>query len=172
MGRRVTRADLDNLIDTIRQRIPDVCLRSTVIVGFPGETDEEFEELLNALRDYAFDRLGAFVYSTEEGTPAAEFPDTVPEDVKADRLDAVLRQQQEIAFRKNRELVGRRMRVLAEEIVEENGERKTLARSRRDAPEVDPVVVLPGEWPPGQFYDVEIVDVDGYDLVADAGETA
>lgn len=170
MGRRVTRADLDRLISKIRRRIPDACIRSTVIVGFPGETDDEFEQLLEALRDYEFDRLGAFVYSLEEGTPAAAFPDRIPESVAKERLDAVLSQQQEIAFQKNRELVGRPLRVLAEDIIEENSERKTLTRSYRDAPEVDPVVMVPRELELGRFYEVEIVDVDGYDLVASPRE--
>lgn len=155
MGRRVTGGRIRELIAALRED-PDFCIRTTVLVGFPGETEEEFRELLKFIEEAEFDRLGAFAYSKEEGTPAASLPDQIPDEVRNGRLEEVMRLQQEVSLRRNRRWVGRTLEVLVE------GE--GVGRSFRDAPEVDGVVYFDGEAEVGKFVEVRIEDVDPYDL--------
>ncbi len=145
----------------LRATVPDVCLRTTFIVGFPGETEAEFAALLNFIEELRFDRVGAFTYSHEPGTPAAALPDDVPQGVKADRLDALMRTQQPISLAKNQALVGEKLTVL----LEGAGEELTIGRSYRDAPEIDGLVLI--EDTPlllQRFVAVEVTEALVYDI--------
>ena len=131
----------------LRDEIQDLTLRTTVIVGFPGETDEDIEVMLDLLEEIRFDRLGAFAYSIEEGTAAADMPDQVPDEVKAERLDRVMERQREISWRSNREWVGRRVRVLVDELTPGAGDHDAVGRTVGQAPEVDGGLSWPGRDP-------------------------
>jgi len=168
MGRKVTRRQVEQLIARLRDRIPGLTLRTTFMTGFPGETDAEFEELLQFVRDVRFDRAGCFAYSTEEGTRAAELPDQIPPRVREERCGVLMSTQQEIAFELAAARVGERTLVLME--AEEPGEDDLRpARSRREAPEVDPVIYVAGDDVPqaGEFAHVRIVGSAGYDCIAE-----
>jgi ribosomal protein S12 methylthiotransferase len=168
MGRKVSRRQVEQLIAKLRERISGLTLRTTFMTGFPGETEAEFEELLQFVRDVRFDRVGCFAYSTEEGTRAADLPDHVPQRVREERCGILMATQQEIAFELAAARVGERTLVLMEE--EEPGEEGLRrARSRREAPEVDPVIYVAGDDVPqaGEFAHVRIVGSAGYDCVAE-----
>lgn len=196
MGRRLGEADTLRLLDTMRERIPGLYLRTTFIVGFPGETPEDFQILHDHVREFRYERLGVFPYSHEEQTPAFRMKDTVPEEVAKERLHELMMAQQQIAFEQNRQRIGEQVEVL---IDGHDGER-WIARSHGEAPEIDPVIYIPdprsglreeatsrgpdsfvdladlGPSRPeaealqglqvGRFARVEIVDSEGYDLVA------
>jgi ribosomal protein S12 methylthiotransferase len=151
------------LIAALRDAMPDIALRTSFIVGYPGETEAEFEELLGFVAECRFDRVGVFVYSEEEGTPAADLPDPVPEEVKEDRYDRLMALQQEISLARNQAQVGRRVDVL----VEGHGDGLSVGRSYRDAPEIDGMVLLPGELPIGEMVPVRITEAMEYDLVGE-----
>jgi len=166
MNRRVTKDAVRRLIDAIRSGIDGVTLRTSIIVGFPGEGDAEFAELMEFLRDVKFDRLGAFVYSREEGTPAAGFEDQVPESVKKARFDEVMGQQQKISAENNIGLIGRKIRVLIEESGPEDG--SFAGRGEMDAPEVDGVIYLKGDGAkPGDFVEARVTGAMEYDLMGE-----
>jgi len=154
----------------LREAIPGLVLRTTVIVGFPGETEEEFEEMLDLLREIRFERVGAFPYSIEEGTPAADMEGHLEEDEKRDRLERVMELQREIAAEKNEELVGRRELLLVDRLLEDDPDFVAEGRIRSQAVDVDGVTRLPHfvgeELVPGTFVEVEIVDSEEYDLMA------
>jgi ribosomal protein S12 methylthiotransferase len=148
-------------IDALRIAMPDVCLRTTFVVGFPGETDREFLTLLSFIEETAFDRVGVFTYSHETGTPAAALADDVPEDVKEARRDALMMAQQPISRAKNEDLVGNVLTVLTEDV----NEGVVIGRGYRDAPGIDGLVMIEGdEVPLGQFVRVEITEARTYDL--------
>lgn len=151
------------MLDALRAAMPDLAIRTTFIVGFPGETEEEFQELLEFMREQQFDRVGVFEYSREEGTPAALLGDQVPRKVKAQRRERAMALQQQISRAKNAAFVGRELEVL----VEGAGDGVSIARSYRDAPEVDGVVIVPRELPVGAFARVKITQAMEYDLIAD-----
>jgi ribosomal protein S12 methylthiotransferase len=151
-------------IEKMRAAMPDLAIRTTFIVGYPGETDQEFEELLAFVRDMQFDRVGAFTYSYEENTPSAEQPGHLPEEVKQARRDALMELQQSISLARNQALVGKTLNVL----VEGQGEGLTIARSYRDAPEIDGYVLIDGEPPVGEIVPVRITGAMNYDLTATA----
>lgn len=166
MNRRVTKDAVRKLVDEIRAGIDGVTLRTSIIVGFPGESDAEFEELMDFLRDVKFDRLGAFVYSREEGTPAAGFENQIPENVKKARFDEVMKQQQKISAENNIELIGRKIKVLVEESGQEDG--RFVGRGEMDAPEVDGVVYLKGAGAkPGDFVEARVTGSMEYDLMGE-----
>ena len=145
--------------------MPAVALRSTLIVGFPGETEAEFSALLDFVDEARLRHLGVFTYSHEAGTPAESLADAVPDEVKAERRDRLLARQQEIAFRHNREHVGRRVEVLVEGVHPET-EHLLTGRTAEQAPDVDgQVLINDGVAPPGAFVAAEITDTAGYDLV-------
>jgi ribosomal protein S12 methylthiotransferase len=144
----------------MRERIPGLALRSTFIVGYPGETEEEFQALLDFVREIRFDKLGAFKFSLEAGTPAEKLGDSVPEEVKQRRLDRLMILQQEISLVRNREFVGKELDVL----IEGAGEGISIGRSYRDAPQVDGLVLVRGEIPAGKMVRVRIDSADVYDL--------
>ncbi len=138
MGRRGTRTEYRKLIRTLRRRIPGIALRTTFIVGFPTETEEEFNGLIDFIEEIRFDRLGAFMFSREEGTPAAASKGQVPDKVKHRRFEEIMKRQALISLEINRELVGRRFRA----IVDEAAEDVTLARLYSQAPEIDGMVII------------------------------
>jgi ribosomal protein S12 methylthiotransferase len=179
MGRRVTRAQTERLLERLREAMPEVALRTTVIVGFPGETPEQFEEMLAFIRAARFACLGAFVYSPEEGTAAAKLPGRVEPEEAQRRYEAVMLTQQEVAFAEADKLLGRELPCLvtdvlsAEEAAELGlaGEAVWLVgRLDRQAPEIDPVTYVASR--PGQEVEAGIMPVRmrgrmGYDLVAE-----
>jgi len=146
--------------EKIRRAMPDVAIRTTFIVGYPGETEEEFEGLLKFVQDLQFDRVGAFQYSFEPGTPSAELDGQIPDAVKQERYERLMEMQQAISLKSNQAHVGRTLEVL----IEGQGDGLTLGRSYRDAPEIDGLVILPGEAPPGEFVPVKIDGALTYDL--------
>jgi ribosomal protein S12 methylthiotransferase len=155
----VTRA----MLDSLRAAIPNLAIRTTFIVGFPGETNQEFRALLEFLQEQQFDRVGVFEYSAEDGTPAALLPDPVSRSTKKHRRDQAMALQQKISRAKNKSWVGRELDVL----VEGAGDGVSIARSYRDAPEVDGVVIVQGELPVGEFARVKITQAIEYDLMAE-----
>ena len=172
MGRRIDRQGIIDLVTRLRKRIPDICLRTTLITGFPGETAADHRESMELVRTLCFDRLGVFTYSQEEGTPAAKLPDQVPERVKKTRRTKLMKLQQEITFAKNRALTGRRTEALIEgRLTEESGPDGDVyvARTYRDAPEVDGALFVEGVDPARELYSGSIIEVritgaEGYDL--------
>ncbi|MCK4373825.1 MAG: 30S ribosomal protein S12 methylthiotransferase RimO [Candidatus Brocadiae bacterium] len=168
MGRKVTRRDIERLIADLRDRIPGLTLRTTLMNGFPGETEREFEELLQFVRDARFDRVGCFAYSQEEGTAAAKLPVQVPLRVRQQRCAQLMSLQQDIAFELAAARVGQRTVVLMEE-GRPTDEGLRPARSPHEAPDVDPLVYVGGERVPevGEFAQVEIVGAAGYDSIAE-----
>lgn len=149
------------LFEKLRSVMPDCAIRTTFIVGFPGETDEHFAYLLDWLQEARLDRVGAFLYSREPGTPAAEMPNQVPARVKRQRYDALMRTQQRISLEKNQAWIGRNLTVLIEGRTEDGF---SVGRSFRDAPEIDGVVYVEGECPLGEFAEVEVAAAAEYDL--------
>ncbi len=152
------------LVSDLRSAMPDIALRTAFIVGYPGETEVEFQAILDFLAEVRFDRVGAFLFSPEEGTAAAGLPNRVPEEVKADRYERLMAFQQEISLEVNQAQIGRRLDVL----VDGQGEGLSVGRSYRDAPEIDGMVILPGELPVGQIVAARITGAIEYDLIADA----
>jgi ribosomal protein S12 methylthiotransferase len=168
MARRVTREETEELIGRLRARIASLTLRTTMITGFPGETDEQFEELAQFVEQQRFEHLGVFTYSLEEGTPAARLPDHVPEEIREARRDRLMRLQQEIVFERNRSQVGSRVDVLLDSQVPDE-QNAWVGRTRGDAPDVDGVVYVTGDGlQAGKLVPSEIVAAHGYDLIAAA----
>ena len=164
MKRRVTAGQVKGLIEKLRDRIPGLTLRTSIIVGFPGESDRDFRELMDFVRETKFERLGAFIYSKEEGTAAGRMPGQVSEKVKEARLDELMKLQQSISLKANRALLNKAVDVL---IDEEEGE-KFVGRTEGHAPEVDGVVYVSGKnIKVGEFYKVKITDALEYDLIGD-----
>ncbi|MBQ2059360.1 MAG: 30S ribosomal protein S12 methylthiotransferase RimO [Firmicutes bacterium] len=163
MNRRSTTESIKATISNLRKQIPGIVIRTTLISGFPGETREEFEELMDFVRETRFDRLGVFAYSKEDGTAAAKMPGQVRKDVKERRRDRIMRLQQGISLENNERYIGRVLRVLTEEMTEPGC---YLGRSAMDAPEIDNGVIFTSEreLAPGEFTDVLIDDAFDYDL--------
>lgn len=160
-------AHAEKVLDRLRnwrQTCPDIAIRSTFIVGFPGETEEDFETLLDFLEEAELDRVGAFTYSAIDGAPANDLPGAVPEEVKEERLERFMEMQAEISAAKLSRLIGKTMTVL----VDEAGDDQSIARSHRDAPEIDGQVIVEGvELPVGEFAKVRITHADEHDLWAE-----
>ncbi|MDE7479637.1 MAG: MiaB/RimO family radical SAM methylthiotransferase, partial [Lachnospiraceae bacterium] len=167
MGRRTDRQELVDMIGKLRERIPDICLRTTLITGFPGETQADHESLLEFVNEMEFDRLGVFTYSPEEDTPAAFFDDQIDEEVKLDRQADIMELQQEIAFEKAQDAVGCTMLVMVEGKVPD--EHAYVARSYKDAPNVDGYVFVQTgrELMTGDFVRVRITGSYEYDLIGE-----
>jgi ribosomal protein S12 methylthiotransferase len=147
-------------LDKLRVAMPDLAVRTTFIVGYPGETDAEFDALCQFVADLKFDRVGAFTYSFEPGTPSADLPDQLPDDVKRERYERLMALQQPISLGKNQSLVGKTFDVL----IEGQGDGLTVGRTYRDAPEIDGLVVIEGTVPVGEFVPVRITGAMEYDL--------
>ncbi|MDO5414971.1 MAG: 30S ribosomal protein S12 methylthiotransferase RimO [Bacillota bacterium] len=169
MNRRSTTASIKDTIARLRAAMPDIHIRTTMIVGFPGETEEEFDELLDFIEEIGFERLGVFAYSREEGTMAGDMEDQIEEDVKAQRVDAVMRRQLDISREINEEKVGNTMVVLVDGMDEEGA---YLGRTQYDAPEIDNTVIFGSgkELEPGEMVKVYINDAFDYDLVGNMEE--
>ena len=163
--RRMRRpANIDEVrrtVGALRDRMPEIAIRTTFVVGYPGETKVEFAALVDFVEEIRFDRVGVFTYSHEEGTPAAALVDDVPPEVKADRRDRLMAAQQPISLERNQALVGQVLDVLIEGV----GEGLSVGRSYRDAPEIDGLVLVKDEVPVGEMVPVEIVQALEYDLV-------
>lgn len=167
MGRRTSNEDLRAIIGRLRKEIPDICLRTTLITGFPGETQEDHETVMAFVDEMEFDRLGVFTYSAEENTPAAEFPDQIDEEVKKERQAEIMELQQEIAFEKAEEMTGRELYVMIEgKVADENA---YVGRTYRDAPNVDGLVFIntDEELLSGDFVKVRITASYEYDLIGE-----
>lgn len=167
MGRRTTKAQLKETVSLLRKEIPDIVLRTTLIAGFPGETQEQHEELMEFVDEMEFERLGVFAYSPEENTPAASMPDQIPEEVKEERRDTILELQQEIAFDKAADMVGRTLYAMIEGKVAD--EPAYVARTYADSPDIDGYVfVNTGEMlMSGDFVKVKITGSAEYDLIGE-----
>ena len=167
MGRRTSKQELVDIIGKLRREIPDICLRTTLITGFPGETKEQHEELLEFVDEMEFDRLGVFTYSPEEDTPAAEMPDQIDEEVKLDRQADLMELQQEIAFDNAQDMVGREVLVMIEgKVADENA---YVGRTYRDAPNVDGLIFIntDEELLSGDFARVKVTGAVDYDLIGE-----
>ena len=170
MGRRTNQAELRDMIARLRERIPDICLRTTLITGFPGETQEDHEELMAFVDEMEFDRLGVFTYSAEEDTPAAEFEEQIEEEIKKDRQAEIMELQQEIAFEKAENAEGRTVLAMIEgKLPDENA---YAARTYMDAPNVDGLVFVQTsrELMTGDFVKVKITGSYEYDLIGEIVE--
>ncbi|MBR6255818.1 MAG: 30S ribosomal protein S12 methylthiotransferase RimO [Lachnospiraceae bacterium] len=167
MGRATRRDELKAVIEKMRSRIPDICLRTTMISGFPGESDEDFEGLKAFIAEMRFERLGVFAYSPEEGTAAAEMPDQIADEVKEERRDELMELQQEIAFEQAAELEGKIIECMVEGSIPE--EHVLVLRSYRDAPEVDGYVFVDTdrEYMSGSILKVKISGSEEYDLIGE-----
>lgn len=167
MGRRTDRKELENIIKKLRQEIPDIALRTTLITGFPAETDKEFEELKEFVRKNRFERLGVFTYSQEEDTKAAEMPEQIPDKIKELRRDSIMELQQQIAFEKSTSLTGKEMDVIVDGYLPED--EVYICRTYMDAPDVDGYVFVNTDWQlmSGDFIKVKITGSDGYDLTGE-----
>ncbi len=165
MHRRGSKAHIQSVLDHIRKNYPDFTLRTTMMVGFPGETDAQFEELMQFLRDYPFDRVGAFAFSLEEGTAAETMPDQIPDDAKEARLAALMEQQQAISKERNERWIGRELLML----VEETGMDGTYGRTIREAPDADGTVCIAPSYrhEPGQYLSVLLTGADSYDMTGE-----
>lgn len=167
MGRRTSEDDLKSIINHLRERIPDIALRTTLISGFPGETDEDFQELYRFVNEMEFDRLGCFPYSREEDTPAASFENQIDEDVKISRRDELMELQQAIAFDNAERNVGEILEVVIEGSIP--SEDIYVGRTYKDAPDVDGYVFMPidRDRMSGDYVWVRITDTRDYDLIGE-----
>lgn len=167
MNRRTNKKQITSLIKKIRKAIPDVTIRTTLIVGFPGETKEDFKELEDFVKETKFDKLGAFQYSKEEGTPAAKLPDQIHGNTKKARYNKIMSEQQKISNDILKNKIGKKCEVLIEETSFDN--KFYIGRTMQDVPEIDGLVYIKND---GQenilntFVECEVIDVKNYDLIA------
>lgn len=167
MGRRTSKEELVHIISRLREEIPDITLRTTLITGFPGETQEQHEELMDFVDEMEFDRLGVFTYSPEEGTPAASMPDQIEESIKEDRRAELMELQQEIAFEQAENMIGKEVLVMIEgKVAEENA---YVGRTYKDAPNVDGLIFVntDAELMSGDFAKVKVTGACEYDLIGE-----
>lgn len=167
MGRRTDTAQIEALVDHLREEIPDICIRTTFITGFPTETEEDFTETMEFINHMEFDRLGAFTYSPEEGTPAAGMDGQVEEEIKIRRQQEMMELQQEIAFEAAENMKGRELTVMIEgKLAEED---VYVARTYKDAPSVDGYLFVNTDWSlmSGDFVKVRVTGANEYDLIGE-----
>lgn len=167
MGRKTDKADILRIVGDLRTAMPDIALRTTLICGFPGETEEAHKELLDFIKEVSFDRLGSFAYSKEEGTVAATWPDQVDDSLKEKWVEQVMTLQKEISLGNNQSYIGRRLKVFIEGKLPEDG--VYIGRTYRDTPSVDGFIFVNSdrELVTGQFVDVDVTGFDEYDLIGD-----
>ncbi len=167
MGRRTSKAQLIETVERLREEIPDICIRTTLITGFPGETEEQHEEVMDFVDQIEFDRLGVFTYSPEEDTPAAEFEHQIPEEVKEDRQAELMELQQDIAFELAENMIGQTVLVMIEgKVADENA---YVGRTYTDAPNVDGLIFImtDEELVSGDFAMVKVTGAQEYDLIGE-----
>lgn len=167
MGRRTSKEQLEEIIGKLRREIPDIAVRTTLITGFPGETEEQHQELVDFVDEMEFDRLGVFTYSPEEDTPAAEMEGQIPEEVKEDRQAEIMELQQEIAFEQAEDMVGKEVLVMIEgKVADENA---YVGRTYKDAPNVDGLIFVntEEELMSGDFARVKVTGAAEYDLIGE-----
>ncbi len=163
MRRHITKAETYELLERLRQEVPGIHLRTTLMVGHPGETGQDFDELVEFVRKARFERMGAFAYSEEEGTYSARhYKDVIPPEVKQERLDYLMRVQEKISAEINEKKIGQRLQVM----IDRKEDDYYVGRTQFDSPEVDPEVLIPAvhELKPGNFYQVEIKETQAFDL--------
>ncbi len=167
MGRKTDRKDLERIVSELRRSMPDITLRTTLITGFPGETQAQHEELLDFVREMRFDRLGVFTYSQEDGTPAGEMPDQIPEEVKEARKEEIMLLQQEISKEKNEEKIGRTLEVFTEGYVPEDD--VYVGRTQADAPNIDGYLFFTSDRrvESGMFVNCRVTGAAEYDLLGE-----
>ena len=167
MGRYTDQAEIKRIVSKLHEEIPDIALRTTLITGFPGETQQDFDILKEFVKEMKFERLGVFTYSREEDTKAAEFEQQVPQEIKEVRKNEIMEIQQQIAFAYCKEQIGRVMEVMIEGRLPEEG--VYIARTYMDAPDIDGYVFVESEWNliSGDFITVEIIGADEYDLIGE-----
>lgn len=170
MGRRTTRQEVVDVITKLRNNIPDIALRTTLITGFPGETEEDIDDLLDFVDTMEFDRLGVFTYSPEEGTPAASMTDQVPENIKEERRNRIMELQQEVSLDKSADMVGRVIPVMVEGKITDDD--AYVGRSYKDAPNVDGYVFINtnAQLMSGQIVNVSITGSMEYDLIGELAD--
>lgn len=167
MGRRTSKEELVRIVENLRENIPDICIRTTLITGFPGETEEDHEELMEFINILQFDRLGVFTYSPEEDTPAAEMPDQIDGELKEERRAELMELQQDIAFETAEDMIGTEMTVMIEgKVADENA---YVGRTYRDAPSVDGLIFINTEEEliSGDFAKVKVTGAMEYDLIGE-----
>jgi ribosomal protein S12 methylthiotransferase len=170
MNRRSSEAQIRELIVKLRAEVPDIALRTSLIVGFPGETDEDFKKLCHFVEETQFDRLGVFCYSKEEGTPAADMPDQVTERVKRERYKKLMQLQARLSFKRNRRLMDTVEEVIVEGVSEES-DLLLKGRSSRQAPDIDGMVyITAGQANIGDIVKLKITDSSDYDLIGEIVE--
>ncbi|MFW6281602.1 MAG: 30S ribosomal protein S12 methylthiotransferase RimO [bacterium] len=164
MGRKGKRKEIIDLINTLRTEIEDISIRTSLIVGFPGETEKDFQDLKKFIKKIKFDRLGVFKYSREEGTAAANFNDQISSEIKEKRYDEIMKIQQEISLQKNKQYIGKNIQVLIDEIYKDYA----VGRSQYDAPEIDnQIIIYNTELKPGDLIKCKITDAYEYDLIGE-----
>lgn len=170
MGRKTSQQDLRDIVEKLRTEIPDICLRTTLISGFPGETQADHEELMAFVDEMEFDRLGVFAYSPEEDTPAYGMPDQVPDELKEERRNEIMELQQEISFDKAEEMIGKELWCMVEGKVAD--EYAYVARTYKDAPGVDGYIFIQTleELMSGDFVKVRVTGADEYDLIGEIAD--
>ena len=165
MNRKITQADIRALVAKMRERIPHMTIRSTFIVGFPGETEENYQNLLDFLDDVKLDRVGVFPYSQEENTAAGRMPNQIDEGIKEERAQNLMDLQFEIMFERHQGMIGEKRHVVVDDI--ENN--MLLCRSFSESPDIDPFIIVPvladESYTIGQELDIEITDLHEYDLI-------
>jgi ribosomal protein S12 methylthiotransferase len=167
MNRKMTKAEIESVLNNIYREIPEAVIRTQFIVGFPGETEEQFQELLEFVAKYRFDRVGCFKYSPEENTPAGKFEDQVDEKTKQRRFETLMELQQEISREKHREFIGKTIKVLVEGFSAET-DLLLEGRNSQQAPDIDGVVLInDGQAAVGEMVDVRITDSMEYDLIGE-----
>ena len=168
MGRRSTNAGLKEIIGKMREKMPDMCIRTTLITGFPSETEEEFKAQCNFVEEVKFDRLGVFTYSPEDGTPAARMDNQIDEDVKAERKDYLLQVQKSVSADICQKYVGKVLEVIVEGKIE-GDDNVYCGRSYRDCYEIDGFVFFKSEDDllAGDFYNIKITEAGDYDLIGE-----
>ena len=163
MRRGLGQDGIKNRISRLRDAVPNIALRTTLIVGHPGETEDDYHQLRDFVEEIRFDRLGIFTYSEEEGTLAADLKDDIPREVKDNRKNEILELQHEISLEKNESFIGKRLKV----IVDESHGNVTVGRSEYDSPEIDNIIHIKGTAEVGVFHDVQIIEANEYELIGE-----
>ena len=161
MKRGLNQKGIRDRIDRLRESNPDIALRTTLIVGYPGETENDFKELCNFVEDIKFDRLGVFTYSEEEGTTAADIDDNIPAELKNERKNQIIELQHDISLERNESFIGKNLKVLVDQAENNIG----VGRTEFDSPEIDNIVHIEGKVKKGEFVNVDIESANEYELI-------